>query len=149
MSPPTQIRLVASHPIARWIAQLTLWLLVFALVVFAVSGCQTGAQTQIVAYVDAGDALAARFDVDSQTIFARAQVDARAGLYSKFSQAPFFFGDWKAGTVRVASRAREFEQEYQPGEPLPAWLLATGIFLPGDVERWGLTFEPDVPPVTP
>lgn len=115
-----------------------------ALCIFVLSllaSCQTGgAQTMLVGFADAGDELAVRFDVDTQTMFAIANVDARGGLYSKFSQSPILFGEWKAGEVRVTSKKLQFDQTFKPGDPLPFWLNDIGIFLPGDVDRWGLVF---------
>lgn len=120
-----------------------LLVLILLLTCTVTTSCQTGGvQSQTVAFADAGDELAVRFDFDSQTVFAIAQVDARGGLYSKFSQAPFIYGEWKKGTVTVNSKKLEFQATYQPGEPVPFWLQDLGIFLPGDVERWGLTFTP-------
>lgn len=97
---------------------------------------------------DIGDAFSVRVDVDTRTVYVRANVTGHVFVDSTFTQGPIIEGFYEAGDQIVLSEVLEIPRtKVGANEPLPALLATIPIFRPpnpnyvGDVAKWGLTFE--------
>lgn len=88
--------------------------------------------------------LIVRYDGDTLLIVARGAVSAE--VFQKATATmpnglPLFGPiEASAGKTLIHSRSRDLKIELDADAPLPAWLLTSGLFRPGEVAGLGLSF---------
>lgn len=117
----------------------------------SLASCHATGSSAVVGSVTASDPgsppnLIVRYDGDTLLIVARGAVSAE--VFQKATASlpngmPLFgpIGTTGGGTL-IHSRTRDVKLELDVGEPLPAWLLTTGLVRPAEVASLGLAFEP-------
>lgn len=128
-------------------------ILCFFLYAFA-QGCHApGPGLPVVGIVELTDSAGSKImwmHTDGDTMIAKSAQAGRVYLRDKLSGltilGPVDFTT--AGEVLVTSRSREYKAQFAAGAKLPLWIQSTGVFLPGEAQALGLTFE-DAPPVEP
>lgn len=128
-----------------------LWMLALLLGAFLFGACSTtsGGGTALVASVTIQDpgsppSLLLRYDGDTLVLIASATASAEVFQKASASMpngAPIIGPLEKvAGKTLVRSRSRDETIELDAGAPLPAWVLAAGLFRPAELEALGITF---------